>query len=45
MFEHRRNKETYFKETKQQTEEKYQVEMENLITKGNYLYIFMYTVI
>lgn len=34
MFEHRRNKEVYYKETKQTTEERYQQEMEELITKG-----------
>jgi len=34
MFEQRRNKEQLYKETKQDNEEKYQVEVENLITKG-----------
>lgn len=34
MFEHRRNKEVLYKEKKQQTEEQYQQDVEQLITKG-----------
>lgn len=34
MFEQRRNKETSYKENKQKTEEQYQKEVEDLITKG-----------
>ena len=34
MFESRRNKEVYYKETKQKREEQYQKEIEELITKG-----------
>ena len=34
MFEQRRNKEQWYKETKQSNEEKYQLEVETLITKG-----------
>ena len=34
MFEQRRNKEVYFKETKQKTEEQYQKEIDDLITSG-----------
>ena len=34
LFEHRRNKEVYYKETKQKREEQYQKDVEDLITKG-----------
>lgn len=34
MFEHRRNKEVYYKEAKQKSEEQYQREVEDLITNG-----------
>lgn len=34
MFEHRRNKEVYYKEAKQKSEEQYQREVEDLITSG-----------
>lgn len=34
MFEHRRNKEVFYKETKQKREEQYQKDVEDLITKG-----------
>ena len=34
LFEHRRNKEVYYKETKQKREEQYQRDVEDLITKG-----------
>lgn len=34
MFEHRRNKEIFYKETKQKREEQYQRDVEDLITKG-----------
>ena len=34
MFEHRRNKEIFYKENKQKREEQYQKDIEDLITKG-----------
>lgn len=34
MFEHRRNKEVFYKESKQKREEQYQKDVEDLITKG-----------
>jgi len=34
MFEHRRNKETFYKDTKAKREEQYQRDIEELITKG-----------
>ncbi len=34
LFEHRRNKEVHYKETKQKREEQYQKDVEDLITKG-----------
>ena len=45
MFEQRRNKEQWYKETKQANEEKYQLEVENLITKGNDVLTIMLVVV